>query len=152
MTRPTLDDFLVTYAAAATEAARLRHAEVDIDHLLLGLLAAGGEPARRLAAQGVTLAAARGACVRLQGEDLGALGITAPDTTDATSTASELADRVAGLRLTPRAEQALPRHRDGDLLEHLLRDDRVRRGRDRVWGRSRRAGVACPGGDPAGDR
>lgn len=101
MTKAPYADFLALYTGAATEAARLRHADIDTDHLLLGVLAAGGEDARRLAAQGVTLAAAREACVRLQRDDLGLLGVVVPVGADQRVTAAELVDRVRGMRLTP---------------------------------------------------
>lgn len=127
MTRAAYADFLAIYTGAAIEAARLRHGEIDTDHLLLGMLAAGRDDARRLAAQGVTLAAAREACVGLQRDDLGLLGVVVPVGADANATAADLADRVPGMRLTPRAEAALAGMRDGDLLARLVADDRVRR-------------------------
>ena len=42
--------------AAWFETMREHRAELDIEHLLLGLLGAGGGPAQTLAAHGVTLA------------------------------------------------------------------------------------------------
>ncbi|WP_136313618.1 SRPBCC family protein [Actinomyces procaprae] len=57
------------------EAGRLRHPEVDLDHLLLGLLAEGGAAAALLGAHGVTLANARGAIRDVADADLAAIGV-----------------------------------------------------------------------------
>ncbi|PHP52140.1 SRPBCC family protein [Actinomyces ruminis] len=57
------------------EAGRLRHPEVDLDHLLLGLLAEGGAAAALLGSHGVTLADARGAIRDVADTDLAAIGV-----------------------------------------------------------------------------
>jgi len=57
------------------EAGRLRHPEVDLDHLLLGLLAEGGAAAALLGSHGVTLAGARGAIRDMADADLAAIGV-----------------------------------------------------------------------------
>ena len=64
-------------SAAAVEAAALGHPEIDVDHLLLGLLVAGGPSARVLAAHGVGAAALRRAVADLQEQDLLGLGAVA---------------------------------------------------------------------------
>ena len=58
---PAVDHYLTWLEAMHAEAARLRHREVEPEHMLLGLLAQGGTAAAVLAAQGVTLARARAA-------------------------------------------------------------------------------------------
>lgn len=62
---------------ARHEAGRLRHPEIDTDHLLLGLLAQGGEAAALLGRHGVSLANARRAMHEVSAADLAALGIDA---------------------------------------------------------------------------
>lgn len=61
--------------AAWREAARLRHPEIDLDHLYLGLLAQGGPAAQLLGGHGITLASARHAVRELTVEELAGLGI-----------------------------------------------------------------------------
>jgi len=63
--------------AAWREAARLRHPEIDLDHLYLGLLAQGGPAAQLLGGHGITLASARQAVRDLTAEELASLGIDA---------------------------------------------------------------------------
>ncbi len=63
--------------AAWREAARLRHPEIDFDHLYLGLLAQGGAAAELLGRHGITLASAREAVRDLTAAELASLGIDA---------------------------------------------------------------------------
>lgn len=63
--------------AAWREAARLRHPEIDLDHLYLGLLAQGGTAARLLGSHGITLASAREAVRDSTAAELARLGIDA---------------------------------------------------------------------------
>ena len=63
--------------AAWREAARLRHPEIDLDHLYLGLLAQGGAAAELLGRSGITLASAREAVRDLTAAELASLGIDA---------------------------------------------------------------------------
>lgn len=63
--------------AAHLEAARTGLAEIDVDHLYLGLLAVGGQAARILGAHGVSLASARRRVRESLAEDLSALGLDA---------------------------------------------------------------------------
>lgn len=67
----------VILAAAHQEALRLRAAEVDVDHLYLGLLASGGSAARLLGRHGISLASARRAVQDAQSADLASLGVAA---------------------------------------------------------------------------
>lgn len=62
--------------AAWREAARFRHPETDVDHLLLGLVSAGGSAAALLGRFGVTLSDARAAVLGAR-RDTGSLGIDA---------------------------------------------------------------------------
>lgn len=64
--------------AAAAEALALGHPEVDVEHLLLGLVVVGGPSARALTGAGIDLDALRRAQAQVAGQDLAALGITAP--------------------------------------------------------------------------
>ncbi len=63
--------------AAWREAARLRHPEIDLDHLYLGLLAQGGAAAQLLGRHGITLTSAREAVRDLTAAELASLGIDA---------------------------------------------------------------------------
>lgn len=63
--------------AAWREAARLRHPEIDLDHLYLGLLAQGGTAAQLLGRSGITLASAREAVRDLTAAELAGSGIDA---------------------------------------------------------------------------
>lgn len=74
-------DTVLLGAAASDEAGRLGHAEVDTDHVLIGLIAVGGVASRLLAGRGVTLDRARTALGELQRHDLADIGIDAPDLT-----------------------------------------------------------------------
>lgn len=87
--------------ASWRESARARAAEVDLDHLYLGLLALGGSAARLLGQHGITLASARQRAREALADDLAALGLpeaTAPPPI----TLRNLGD--AGFDLTPRAK------------------------------------------------
>lgn len=72
---------LATYwpTAAWREAARVRAAEVDLDHLYLGLIGVGGEAARLLGRHGVTLSSARRHVREAMTSDLASLGLDAAD-------------------------------------------------------------------------
>lgn len=61
--------------AAWREAIRIRHPEVDLDHYLLALIAAGGPAAELLGRHGVTLAGARRAALGARRESVASLGI-----------------------------------------------------------------------------
>jgi hypothetical protein len=91
--------------AADEEAARAGHAEVDVDHLLLGLLATGGAAGQALSAAGLQLGAARRALVAVQQTDLAALGVTTP--VPGPATGRTYAAGTAGLRWSDRARRAL---------------------------------------------
>ncbi|WP_299034758.1 Clp protease N-terminal domain-containing protein [uncultured Pseudokineococcus sp.] len=65
-------------AAAMEEVAELGHPELDVDHLLVGLLVTGGPSASCLVAAGADLPSLRGAVQRLQETDARALGVHAP--------------------------------------------------------------------------
>ncbi|MBB1493434.1 hypothetical protein J4N02_04320 [Propioniciclava sp. MC1595] len=65
--------------AAWREAARVRAAEVDVEHLYLGLIAVGGAAAALLGRHGITLASARGRVRDALAEDLATLGIDVAD-------------------------------------------------------------------------
>jgi hypothetical protein len=112
--------------AADEEAARAGHAEVDVNHLLLGLLVAGGPSARVLSAAGLQLTTAREAQVAVQQADLTALGVTA--TVPPGARGRTYAAGTAGLRWSDRARRALADLPDGApdtrLLAALLADDR----------------------------
>ena len=71
--------YLTWLEAMRTEAARLRHREVEPEHMLLGLLAQGGTAAAVLAGRGVTLAGARAAVDDMTHADLARVGINLPD-------------------------------------------------------------------------
>lgn len=68
--------------AAWREAVRLRHPEADVDHHLLGLLAAGGPAAELLGTRGVTLADARRAAFAQRRAGLAPLGLDASAVAD----------------------------------------------------------------------
>ena len=71
--------YLTWLEAMHAEAARLRHREVEPEHMLLGLLAQGGTAAAVLAAHGVTLSRARAAVDDMTHADLARVGISLPD-------------------------------------------------------------------------
>ena len=71
--------YLTWLEAMHAEAARLRHREVEPEHMLLGLLAQGGTAAAVLAGHGVTLAGARAAVDDMAHADLARVGINLPD-------------------------------------------------------------------------
>ena len=76
---PAVAHYLTWLEAMHAEAARLRHREVEPEHMLLGLLALGGTAAAVLAAQGVTLARARAAIKEMADTDFARVGISLPD-------------------------------------------------------------------------
>ena len=76
---PAVNHYLTWLEATHAEAARLRHREVEPEHMLLGLLAQGGTAAAVLAAQGVTLARARAAIKEMADTDFARVGISLPD-------------------------------------------------------------------------
>ena len=71
--------YLTWLEAMHAEAARLRHQEVEPEHMLLGLLAQGGTAAAVLAARGVTLTRARAAIEEMADTDFARVGISLPD-------------------------------------------------------------------------
>lgn len=89
--------YLTWLEAMHAEAARLRHQEVEPEHMLLGLLAQGGTAAAVLAAHGVTLARARAAVDDMTRADLARVGISLPDTLRlAPISAEELTTKAGG--------------------------------------------------------
>ena len=89
--------YLTWLEAMHAEAARLRHQEVEPEHMLLGLLAQGGTAAAVLAAHGVTLARARAAVDDMTHADLARVGISLPDTLRlAPISAEELTTKAGG--------------------------------------------------------
>ena len=79
--------------AAAAEALALGHPEVDVEHLLLGLLVVGGPSARALTDAGADLHGVRRAMAEVTEHDLSTLGVTAP----AQHAAVHTGDRIAAL-------------------------------------------------------
>lgn len=73
-----LSDMQLILTGAITEAIRARHASIDVDHLLMGLVSAGGPSAALLAGQGVGLAELRTAARELERDDLIAAGVEPP--------------------------------------------------------------------------
>ncbi|WP_432511549.1 SRPBCC family protein [Kineococcus sp. SYSU DK001] len=65
-------------SAALEEAARLGHPELDLEHLLLGLLVTGGPSAALLTTAGIDLPALRRAVAEVQQHDLAHLGVQVP--------------------------------------------------------------------------
>ena len=74
-----MDHYLTWVNAAWSEAARLRHRQIEPEHLLLGLIVQGGRAAAILGAHGVTLARARTAVDALADADLARVGIRLPE-------------------------------------------------------------------------
>lgn len=91
---------------ARHEAGRLQHPEIDIDHLLLGLLAQGGEAAALLGTHGVTLANARRAMYEVSAADLATLGIDATAIPASLQSPGQEAQRLANLGDIPLSGQA----------------------------------------------
>ena len=90
--------------AAWCEAERVREALVDVDHQLLGLLAAGGPAARLLARHGLTLVSGRRAVLAAHTRALALLGIDAALPVVAPRPAGELRRGASTpARMTPRA-------------------------------------------------
>ena len=71
----TMRQTLLILMAANDEALRAGHSQVDVDHLLLGLLVVDGDAARLLICAGVGLAPARQALVAQDHDDVRALGL-----------------------------------------------------------------------------
>ncbi len=90
--------------AAQLEAARTRAAEIDIDHLYLGLLAVGGQAARILGRHGVSLTTARRRVRELLASDLDTLGLAAAESVLPPPRAARDID-IADWRATDRAYQ-----------------------------------------------
>lgn len=95
--------------AAWFETMREHRAELDIEHLLLGLLGAGGGPAQTLAAHGVTLARARRAVTAVRAERLGDIGIdpTTVPVRDVRDMAGLTAREVGDLPMSRAAREVL---------------------------------------------
>ena len=90
--------------AAWREAVRVREALVDVDHQLLGLIAAGGPAARLLARHGFTLASGRRAVLAAHTRALASLGIDAALSVVTPRPTGELNRNVSGhAEMTPRA-------------------------------------------------
>lgn len=108
--------FLVP-AAATAEADRLGHTVVDTDHVLVGLMSAGGSATTTLVGHGLTLARLREAMVQLQREAVADLDVDAG--TSPVGAARRPAHTTEALPWTPRARTALSLGHDTALLEHL---------------------------------
>jgi len=112
--------------AAWREAVRLREPYVDVDHLMLGLVATGGPAARLLAHHGVTLVGGRRAVSTVRARALALLGVDATALPSvAPLAASDLHRGKAGhARMTLQAERLFKRLRRGsterDYLQALL--------------------------------
>ncbi|WKR21616.1 SRPBCC family protein [Actinomyces israelii] len=76
---PHINHYLTWVNATSSEAVRLRHRQIEPEHLLLGLIAQGGRAAAILGAHGVTLARARAAVDELADADLARVGIRLPE-------------------------------------------------------------------------
>ncbi|MDO4242562.1 MAG: SRPBCC family protein [Actinomyces sp.] len=74
-----MSHYITWMNASTAETARLRHREIEPEHLLLGLLAQGGAAAALLGRHGVTLARARKAVDELADADLARVGIEVPE-------------------------------------------------------------------------
>lgn len=125
-------DRIAVSGAASREAARAGHTEAGFEHLLLGVLVAGGPGARLLMDSGVGLVEARSAIDELLREDLDLLGIDVPVPTPSDE------DPKGWLPYTPRLEELeydIPlAGGDAALLAALIDDEggRVRRVLDRL--------------------
>ncbi|MBW3069149.1 hypothetical protein GZ998_06450 [Actinomyces sp. 594] len=106
MTKPRPTHLWSWISCARHEAGRLQHPEIDIDHLLLGLLAQGGEAAALLGAHGVTLANARRAMHEVAAADLAALGIDAAAIPASLQSPGQEAQRLADSGDIPLSGQA----------------------------------------------
>lgn len=92
--------------AATREAARVGAAEVDLDHLYLGLVALGGAAARLLGRHGISLASARRDVRAALADDLSTFGVTNADALlPPPLTLRELGE--PSWRATPRAEEII---------------------------------------------
>ncbi|MEJ5913160.1 Clp protease N-terminal domain-containing protein [Pseudokineococcus sp. 1T1Z-3] len=110
--------------AAMEEVAELGHPELDVDHLLVGLLVTGGPSASCLVAAGADLPSLRKAVQRLQESDVQALGVqfTAPPAVPAAS-AARAVDVPWGSRALAVMRSADQGEDDRALLRALLDDE-----------------------------
>lgn len=109
-------------AAARVEAARLGHPEVDVEHLLLGLLVTAGPAMQQLAAAGVTLASARAALADQQQHDLAGPDL---DTAAPNAVPRRYGADASSIPLSSRAKHVVDQYLSGDdqTLLTLLVDD-----------------------------
>lgn len=117
-------------AAAATEALALGHPEVDVEHLLLGLLVVGGPSARVLAGVGADLQALRRALSEVQQLDLDELEVAG--TTQRTVLHARERSAAPAVPVSGRAQDLLdaaPRGADDRALLTALIDDEGQRTR-----------------------
>lgn len=113
--------------AAWREAARARDPYIDVDHLLIGLLSAGGPAARLLTRHGLELPSARRAASAVQADSLAMIGVDALALpVPAPRAISDLhQDHVGRLPMSERAKHLVDRlglrhASDRDLLRALL--------------------------------
>ena len=103
--------------ASWREAARLRAAEVDLEHLYLGLIAVGGSAARLLGRHGITLASARQRVREALALDLATLGV---DVADLPSPIHLMQLGDPAWQATPRADTTLKELRMTETYEVLV--------------------------------
>lgn len=103
--------------AAWREAARVRAAEVDLEHLYLGLITVGGAAARLLGSHGITLAGARRRVREAMSVDLAALGV---DIADLPSPIHFMQLGDPAWKATPRAEAFLKELKAADTYGMLV--------------------------------
>ena len=116
-------------SAAMEEVVELGHPEVDLDHLLVGLLVTGGPSASCLMAAGVDLTSLRRAVQHLQETDARALGVQVPAPPPAVS-ASRAAQGPGEVPWGSRAlavMRSAPHDEDDRALLRALLDDQGRR-------------------------
>ena len=116
--------------AAATEALALSHPEADVEHLLIGLLVAGGPSARVLTGAGEDLQSLRRALSEVQQLDLDGFGVTG--TAQRTVLHANERDAALAVPVSGRAQDLLdaaPRWADDRALLVALLDDEGGRAR-----------------------
>lgn len=115
-------------SAATVEALTFGHPEVDVEHLLLGLMIVDGPSAEALTRAGIDLAAIRSAIADVQARDVGELGI---DLAPPPRSALRASGRIGNdLPLNDRARHLIEtssyRGDDREFLRVLLDDDSKR--------------------------
>ncbi|WP_445337971.1 Clp protease N-terminal domain-containing protein [Clavibacter sp. CFBP 8614] len=126
MTGTMLTESTYISLAAAEECARLGHAEIDGEHLLLALLAVGGPSARRLHAAGVGIDEARQRVAEESASLLAEIGVTSPPIErgpSAVHPANLVPPRWSARAL--RLMRSIPSRAPDTALLEALRDDTV---------------------------